>query len=363
MPRMFDFDPHPYAARFAAQGYVHIPRALTEEFFQVLRGQIDEQQRVHVLKEFALGGKEQSLYQFPDGSDHVAELFATVAAVCGVDPRSLVLSERHIKAYQPDALPNPLAHKDRLATEIAVGFSIRVAKESALVFYPNDDVSVNPFNASAELRASLREERLPEHTLEHARRVEIHDSPRDVVMFRGNAIWHLRSKPAATTMLYLKMNTFNCDPLGEDPSTADQEHRTRLLLSVPDGAFENLVPLVARRVDHVHRRYDRDWNEILGVVLWGQRHLTVDELDLRALRAMDGRRNVRGLIAAMPEHVDAAAMMARLRRLAARGIIDLALPRDTPHAAAPQTDAGRVASNTGFAVYSPAVPMPSTNPQ
>src|SRR5947208_3199867 len=133
-----------------------------------------------------------ALYHFPAGGDYFAQLREAVGGVCGLAADRLVLSERHIKAYDHDAKAAPLAHKDRFASEVSVGFSVNVPAGSTLVLYPDDEVGVNPFNSSAELRASLSPEEVPERTLRHARRVEIEDGPRDVVMFRGNAIWHLR---------------------------------------------------------------------------------------------------------------------------------------------------------------------------
>ena len=324
--KMFEFDPTHYSSAFASQGYVHIPNGLAEEFFHVLLRQVEEYCRVNQLKDFAIGDKQQSLYGFPQGHDYRMELCNAVGAVCGLDPDKLVISERHIKDYQPDADPSPQAHKDRYATEVAVGFSIHVSPESTLVFYPHDDLWVNPFNSWAELRSSLSEDRTPDRALKDARRVEIHDSPRDVFMFRGNAIWHLRSKPAGTTMLCFKMNAFNCDPLGEDPLTDEFRKRTHELLSLSDSELERTIPLVGRRVDYLHRRYTREWHEVFGVVLWGDRHLTIDEAELRGLQAIDGRHTVRVVVQHMTSAADRETALTKIRRLAALGVIDL-LPR------------------------------------
>ena len=82
-------------------------------------------------------------------------MIETVAAVCGLHPRDVVLSERHIKVYEPNAVPDPPAHKDRFASQIAVGFSVHVPEGSTLVFYPYDHLEINPFNSSTELREPL----------------------------------------------------------------------------------------------------------------------------------------------------------------------------------------------------------------
>lgn len=329
MKPLFNFDPAQYAPAFASQGFVHIPGGLTEEFYQVLVKQVDDYLQGQLLKDFAIGDKQQALYQFPQGRDYYGELVSAVAGVCRADPAALVLSERHIKAYEAKAISDPPAHKDRFASEFAVGFSVRVTEGSTLVLYPHDELDVNAFNSSTELRASLRPEWTPEKTLANATRVEIQDSPRDVIMFRGNSIWHLRAKPAGTVMLYLKLNTFNCDPLGEDPATASFRVRTAELLTRSDEELERLVPLVGRRVDYVHRRYNRNWKEVIGVVLWGERPFSIDDAELRAFQAIDGKRTVRDLIEAMGPGASRPARAAKVRLLAGRGAIDL-LPSPVP---------------------------------
>ena len=327
--KMFDFDPAFYAPAFAERGFVHIPRGLTEGFFELLAAQVEGCLRGGLMPAFAVGDKQQAVYQLPRGPDFDRELFEAVGVVCGLDTPDMVLSEHHVKTYEPHAVPDPPAHKDRFASQVAVGFSIRVPEGSALVLYPDESLEVNPFNSSKELRASLSPERLPETSLADAGRVVIHDAPRDVIMFRGNAIWHLRSRPAGTTMLYLKFNVFNCDPLGEDPSTASRREETLRSLGLPTSDLEGLVPLVGRRVDYVQRRYNRDWKEVIGVVLWGENFFIIDEAELRALRAMDGRRRVRAVVERMEDSRNGTGLD-KLRRLAARGVIDLVAPGPTP---------------------------------
>ena len=321
--KLFDFDTARYAADFAAQGYVHIPQALTEEFFAVLLRQVEEHAGREWMADFALKDKQQALYEFPQDSDCLDQLFAAVGAICGLDSQKMVLSERHIKAYGADAEPDPLAHKDRFASEISVGFSVKVPPGAPLVLYPDDDVSVNPYNSAAELRAGLRPERLPEKTLQGARRVEINDAPRDVVMFRGNALWHLRAQAANTTMLYLKLNTFNCDPLGEDPSATATEERTCRLTALPDEKLMTTIPLLGRRVDHLQRRYNHRWQEVCGAVFRGGRSVPLDEDEFRALRAMDGQHTVGQVSESLECSSGGMSACDKIRRLAACGVIDL----------------------------------------
>jgi hypothetical protein len=338
MTRMFTFDPAEHAAAFAAQEYVHIRQGLTEEFFAVVCRQVDEYQRASPLgQKFAIGDKQQALYHFPDEGDCLGQFLDAVAGVAGLDPTRLVVSERHIKAYGADADPEPLAHKDRFATELAVGFSVHVPAGSTLVLYPGADRAVNPFQSSTELRASLPPERLPELTLRGVRPVEIQDRPRDVVLFRGSTIWHLRRRPARTVMLYFKLNAFHCDPLGEDPRAAEFRARTLGLAAADDARLAEAVPILGRRVDYVHRRYNHHWQEVLGAALYGERPVTLDEHEFRALRAMDGRRTVAAVARAVG--LSPADLFARVRRLAGRGLVDL-LPAAARDAAAEPQGAG-----------------------
>lgn len=323
MEPMFNFDPRTYTAGYAAEGYVHISGGLTPGFLALLAQQVDAYLRGELLKNFAIGDKQQALYQFPEGQDYHGQLLEAVGAVCGLDSRQLVLSERHIKAYDAGAAPHPLAHKDRFASEVSVGFSVRVPPGSTLVLYPYEELDVNPFNSSTEYRASLSPDRVPEQTLKQARRIEIPDAPGDVIVFRGHAIWHLRERPANTVMLYLKLNSYHCDPLGEDARTPEFRKHTESLLHASDAELLNAMPILGRRVDCIQRRFTRNWQEVLGVVLYGEKHFSIEERELQALRLMDGRHSVRAILERLGERSGDAFDCTPIRRLAARGVIDL----------------------------------------
>ena len=327
MKCMFDFDPAQYARAFEEQGYVHVPTGLTRRFFEQLLVQIEEYVASKPLKEYTVGDKTQALYELPeaeDGNDYHRELVEMVAAVCGLDPREVVMSERHIKSYDQNAAPNPRAHKDRFASQISVGFSIKVNEGSSVVLYPDDLLEVNPFNSSTEMRASFGPDRAPEAALATAHRVDIHDQPRDVIFFRGHSTWHLRSNPAGTVMLYFKFNILDCDPLGEDPLTPIRREFSLGAIEEPDTVIERLVPRIGRRVDYIQRRYNRTWEEVIGVVLWGKTHLTIDEPDLQLLRAIAGHRDLACLIESLGD--TSPKWTKRLRRLVSLGVVDLSVP-------------------------------------
>ena len=321
--KLFDFNPADYADAFAREGYVHVRAGVTQDFYDKAIRQVEQSMKTKLMKEFAIGDKQQAMYEFPEGGDYVRDVCQTVGAVCGLNPQEIVLSERHVKGYDADAAPEPNAHKDRYASQISVGLSMHVREGSTLVLYPYSETDINPFNTSVQLRASLSPDRYPEPALKKARAVEIKDQARDVIIFRGHKFWHLRRNPALTTMLYLKLNAFNCDPMGEDPRTKSFRRRTMEVVDLPDEKFEKLIPRIGRRVDYFHRHYTRDWLEVPGVVLWGEKHFTVDEDEWSALQAVDGRRAAGSVAGVMREAAGRSDRLAKLRRLARRGVIDL----------------------------------------
>src|SRR5262249_28130790 len=105
MKRMFTFDPSAYAAAFAAQEWVHIPQGLTEGYPAAACRQVEDNLRTSLMSNFAIGDKQQAMYQFPDDADYLGEFLGMVGGVCGLDPAKLVVSERHIKAYEAGADP------------------------------------------------------------------------------------------------------------------------------------------------------------------------------------------------------------------------------------------------------------------
>lgn len=321
--RIFQFDPAQYAGQFASQGWVHIRGGVTEDFYRKAAPQCEESMKTKLMKNFAIGDKQQAMYEFPEGGDYVEEVRQTVGALCGFDPKNVVLSERHIKGYEATAAAEPNAHKDRFASQISLGLSMHVREGSSLVLYPYDEMDINPFNTSVQLRASLSPDRYPEPKLKKAKAVEIFDQARDVIVFRGHKFWHLRRNPALTTMLYLKLNAFNCDPMGEDPRTPEIRQQTERTIELDDAALQQAVPQIGRRVDYFHTHYNRDWKEVPGVVLWGEKHFSIDDEELRAIKTIDGHRDVAAMISAMDESSDRAARLAKVRRLARRGVIDL----------------------------------------
>jgi len=324
--KVFDFDPSEYAETYRSQEWVHIPGGVSEEFHESLLAYAREQLSDHMLDSFAIKGKkEQSLFEFPEGVDYPRELFDIVAAVCGLNRATMTLSERHIQCYEPDAAPEPPAHKDRFPSQVSVGLSIEIPEESSLVLYPYEHRGVNAFNKAADFSASLQPEERPEVVLKSAREVELKDRPRDVVMFAGSTTWHLRRNAARSLNLYLKLNDFECDPLGEDPRTAEIRERTLAALSVANGhgELDRLIPTLSRRYDAASRLYLRNGQETMQAELFGEPPFGINALQFRALRTVDGKRSLAAIADGLQAEAASADARAALLYLAERGALEL----------------------------------------
>jgi hypothetical protein len=142
-------------------------------------------------------------------------------------------------------------------------------------------------------------------------------------MFLGNAMWHLREHGAGTTVLYLKLNTYNCDTLGEDPHTAEIRQTTLSMVDTPSTNWPASIPVIARRVDYIHQRYSRDWSELFGVVIHGQPHATITDREFELLRWIDGQRTMAEISKQMKQSDKGADVQEAIRLLARRGIVDL----------------------------------------
>jgi len=317
--QVFHFDPADHREQYASEGWVHIPAGLDPTFLAELSEFVSGRFDSHQVAGRGIGGsKEQAVYEFPQGVDFPGHLFDIVAAVAGLRRAAMTLSERHIKAYDPDAPEEPPAHKDRLSSQVSVGLSIDIPQGSNLVLYPYDHRETNPFNVSAALRDSLPEAELPEHLLPGAREVVIEDQPGDVMMFQGSSMWHKRRYAAGAVNLYLKFNDFGSDPLGEDPVT---EHlRAATVAAVRDGALAELVAQPARRLDTVSRQLTRDpGREVLQADVWGSKPVALNEAEVALLRGLDGGRPVADVLGEQVTERD-------VRRLAEHGAIDLVAP-------------------------------------
>lgn len=219
--KVFDIATDLYREQYERDQWVSIPNGCSSDFLAFLQDRYGSR-RPHdkLLSVGNVASKDQYRFEPPDDIDLCSEVFDLVHAVCGLQRGSMVMSERHVNRYLDNVDPNPPAHKDRFATQIAVGIAIEVPAASRLVVYPYSHRDINTYGMSAEYRASLAPHELPEVVLAQEPYVEVADRPGDVHIFPGSSMWHLRRAAAGTVVLYLKCNDFSFDPLGEDPRYA-----------------------------------------------------------------------------------------------------------------------------------------------
>lgn len=312
--KVFSFDPAEHRERFLSQGWIHIKQGVTPEFVEVMREFVARELSEEQLKQFALAGKKgQGRFEFPSDIDFPGELYDSISALCGLNRDTIALSERHINAYNNDARPDPIPHKDRDASKVSVGLCIEPA-DSEVVIYPGASRELNPYVSAATYYDSLPEDEKPEKVLTEDQAVAIRDEPGDVVMFYGSQIWHLRRRSAGTVNLYLKFNDFDYDPLGEDPTTIERQERTREVLASANGSLGGVVVKRSRQLEQLTQLYSRNELEVRQAKIWGRNPLPLDEREFEILKSLNGGAEVSTLGADAQDHI---------RRLAERGVVDL----------------------------------------
>jgi hypothetical protein len=179
------------------------------------------------------GKKIQFVLAWPPVPALRDELFATAAKLLQSRPEDIVLSERHFHVYTADAPPDPLPHKDRAASQIAIGIPLVCCGRSELILFP-DESPANTLDSAVGLRRALggSPERV-EGFMARTPRVRLRAGRGDAVVFLGSRYFHERYNAASSVILYLKLNNSGSDPLNENipadetrPSPEDAGART-----------------------------------------------------------------------------------------------------------------------------------------
>ena len=311
--KVFSFDPSEYRETFLSQGWLHVKQGVTPEFVEVMKDFVARELNEDRLKQFALAGKKgQGRFEFPPEVDFPNEMYEVISEVCGLDRATIALSERHINAYNNDARPDPIPHKDRDASKVSVGLCIEPA-DSEVVIYPGASRELNPYVSAATYYDSLPEDQKPEKVLTPEQEVTIRDEPGDVVMFYGSAIWHLRRRSAGSVNLYMKFNDFDYDPLGEDPTTIERQEHTRKLLS-GNGDVDSAVVKPSRQLEQLTHLFSRNALEVRQAKIWGRNPVPLGDEEFNLLKSLNGGRQVSALGDNAREHV---------LWLAEHGVVDL----------------------------------------
>ena len=94
---------------------------------------------------------------------------------------------------------------------------------------------------------------------------------------------------AGAVNLYCKFNDFNCDPLGEDPSTPTVRERSLGLLASANGDRDSIKPVHGRRFDKAARVYARQPGvQVYEANVWGEDPFGLTDGQFAVLQAVDG---------------------------------------------------------------------------
>ena len=123
--------------------------------------------------------------------------------------------------------------------------------------------------------------------------------------------------------LYLKLNDFNSDPLGEDPSTDRRREETMKLVQSGNGQLVTAQPVLARRFESVTEQYSRLWDHTRVAEVWDSGPVPLEDVDLKVLQSLNGQ-SVQGVAEQVSaEGVSAEQVQSAVKRLAERGVLDL----------------------------------------
>jgi hypothetical protein len=327
--RILNFEPSAYREEWERQGYLHVRNGVNPDFFAPMKERVLAEVNAprSELADWRFAAKKtQHLFEFDASFDFPRGLYEDVAALTGADVERLTLCERHIKAYDGNANPNPVPHKDRLASEIVIGFPVQVPEDSYLILYPTAPRTENPYQSTAEWRELSSPNDDTEALLKHHEPVKLFARPGDIVVFQGAKIFHERVNPANSVLLFLKFNSMRMDPICEDLSTPYLEHRTAELLDALDDEQLMTERLeVSPRLEKVvayHNR--RDWRPVYLASLWKEKEIPLSNLDAEILKRADRGAQTGALLAqAMPD-TEPGQICDAIRRLGRAKLIVLA---------------------------------------
>ncbi|HLK86237.1 MAG TPA: hypothetical protein VKT27_06970 [Candidatus Binataceae bacterium] len=340
---VFTFSPRTFVQEFKRKGYVHVRDGVSQDFLEFARRQLAESLtlgRNEISNRAIKNKKKQYLFELPAGADFLAELMDSISELTDLPRSEMTLSERHMMVYERHAPAVPPLHKDRLATQIAVGIPLDTHDEARIVLIPDCARTINPMDHAIycpnELNAdspsvakwNLTGADYPELETQRVApvAVELPAQAGDVVVFAGSSMYHGRLNSADSAILYLKFNAMRLDPLAEDPATPAQRRRTLAILErKSDEEILASVIELSPRLLRVSRHYTRcNWQTLLEAYVSGEKEFIVSEQDLRLLLSLRTRSTVKQAL----EHLDVsegklAENVAQVRRLAKLGALEL----------------------------------------
>lgn len=340
--KAFTFAPDLFVDEFRKNNYVLIKGGVTGDLLRFATQQLTDSRksgRNELVAREIKSKKKQYLFDLPADPEFMAGLTTVIADLADLPIAEMTLSERHIMVYDDNASSVPPLHKDRFATQIAVGIPLEPCPDARVVLLPHCARSVNPLDNAVycpptdELTARSTAKwnvcaDSPAPTADanwNSTPVELDAQPGDVVIFAGSSIYHGRLSAAGSAVLYFKFNSMRLDPLGEDPATITQRYEGLGLLqrNTDEQLLSGLIEL-SPRLQRVSRHYTRlNWSTVLQAYVSGEKEFTIAEQDLAVLLSLRGRHTVRdALIASGVPEATLRSQMPRIRRLATLGAID-----------------------------------------
>lgn len=201
---------------FEKQGYILLKDVLSDEFMSYLKDFHSRSMagKVSEKGQWRIGGKKQQ-FLFDFSSEAAAlEFRAGIAALTGMKPEKIAISERHLKQYEVDAPDYPNPHKDRGASKVSIGLPISLGEGTSVCVMPGLDRTPNTGERAVFMDENQRPDLARIYDSKDA--MFLNEELGDMIVFLGSAIWHERVRPRGTAVLYIKLNDENLDPLGED---------------------------------------------------------------------------------------------------------------------------------------------------
>lgn len=204
------------ASELAEEGYVNLKGAASSELVAYLENFYETrvtEPGSDLKKGKITGKKKQYLFDFADLK--MSDDFRNqICQLLNYDPARLTISERHIKAYDENAARYPAPHKDRSASTFSIGIPIKLCESTSVCIFPNLDRSANDEEHAAFLKGKTPKEIEALYALPET--VHLNEQVGDIVVFEGSALFHERSNPAESVVLYIKVNNQGLDPLNEN---------------------------------------------------------------------------------------------------------------------------------------------------
>lgn len=254
-------------------------------------------------------------FDFPD-TDTEEAFLDTVARVTGLDREQLTISDRRIQQCRKDGLSPP--HKDPLSAELAVGFPLHSKGESQLILFPDasrrPNLGMTPSLLDEDRMMQPRRNLTPDAL---SNPLTLNLRPGDMVIYPGHSMLHQRRDVAGSSMLYIKLNASNLDPLGADKRLNGAcEASPPLAESLSNAELLNLHVMLSPRLEALLLTYSRlNWRALRQAKLSDKPPLTLSDREFDILYQLDKPRRIDRIHSSMRKrnHEFVAFMRAALR--------------------------------------------------